>query len=85
MTSEQMKKAAERIALIPQNQVPQPSQLVHILLRDLNMTQLADLVNDGKRNSVYHWREGSREPGWENYVKMLYAAGFKIVKREDKE
>lgn len=81
MTDEALQKAADRIREIPQT-LPHPSQLVLQLQRDLNMTQIAELVNEGKRNSVYHWREGTREPGWENFVKLLYACGYKIEKKK---
>lgn len=80
MTEEALERAAERIRNI-QDTVPSPSQLVHQLNRDLNMSQIADLVNEGRRNSVHHWREGTREPMWDNYIKLLYAAGYKIVKK----
>lgn len=78
--TEDLQEAAREIDNVLET-VPSPSKLVHQLNRDWNMTQIAELVNDGKRNSVHQWREKTRQPLWNNYVKLLYACGYRIVKQ----
>jgi hypothetical protein len=81
MSQQELEQAKKQIEDILE-MVPQPDQLVAILKRDLGMNEIAELINDGKRGSIHAWKTGRRGTNWTNYIKLLYAAGYQIVKVE---
>lgn len=81
MTKEEIQDIAVQIENVP-NIVPSPGTLISLLQRDFHVTDIGKMVNNGKRGTLYSWLNGKRDPNWQSYVKLLYAAGFEIIKTQ---